>query len=781
MVKKKAIIITGYLGFFFLILFVLNNLNLLAHNNQDLDELFEMKLEELMKIDVKMASLTQMKLYKVPAATTIITRDEIQLTPARNILDLIEIYAPGATFVFHWLGPRFGMRGILGDQNHSFLLLVNGKNINLKTASGPFYEIQNRDLNDIERIEVIRGPGSVTYGPGAIGGIINIITRKPQNSDVIEIGVENNTGYRYQNKHLTANFSEGDFKLSLYGSLSKSQGLENTRLFYIDRAHGYGYGFMDSDWGNEGLGSPVPDLYEDYRENPQIKLNLDISFKDNWRLWFRYNTFSYTKLTQRAEVEDGPAFTGRYGKLFLSQMEYNHRFNKKNNLKTNIAFSSKSSRDHEFYQGSNEPFDHIAQRRWSFSENEVFFKSIFNSDFYSNLKIALGTEFSYHYWGPEWGLEDKSFILGFQAPIRFAVLSEDSGFREVYGDVSDGGFTTVIDERIDGWRTSFFGESNWQLNRHLSFLFSARVDKHQYSNWALSPRIVMILSTNKTNTWRLALQRSVRMPSFTDLYSENWVNSSKAEPEIFNGIELLYNRLQSDKIRFNTSIFFNRIEQLSWISSAEQSGLIGTFDLVGTEAEIEYRYLKNKFGFNYTFLYQTDWTPEIPYDSHLSNMGNDSVNVYLDKYEYGETRINNFPQHSLKSYLHSHIFDRLSLHLDGRLYWQYYQNEMLDIFHKAHQNYGSNETETEMNDIYNEVRNFGYGKPSFTSNLSIGWIITSNRINASVNFYVQNLISHNHIRYVIQYWEHGNLWQYPRQVSFIQEPRVFGINFKVNF
>ena len=750
-------------------------------NNESIEELTEMSIEQLMNLEVKVGTLTGIKALKAPASITTINADEIRLTPARDLLDLIEIYTPGATFVYHWVGPRFGMRGILNDQNYSFLLLVNGKNMNMKTMYGPFYEIQNRDLNDIERIEIIRGPGSVIYGPGAIGGVINIITRKPDDKNEIEIGSGYNSTYRSLNQYAYGNYSGEDLQISIYGSLNESQGLENTGHYYIDRAHGYGYGFMSPHWGNKGLGTPSPDLYGDYLNDPQVKINFDMKYKDNWSLWARYSNFSYHKLAQRRATAEGPAFEGIYGQSFIACLTNHTDLNENNSIETDISYSSKSTRDYRLFQGTNELFDHISQRNWSFSENEVSLRSLLNTNIGSDFILALGTEAIYQYWGPEWGLEDRSFILSLQAPIRFAVIDEKSDFRRYYGDVDEGGFTTLIEDGINGWRLSFFGEANWDINPYITLLLSGRADKHQYSNWVFSPRLALISPIDDMSTFKLIAQRSVRLPLFTNLFSEDYISGSAAEPEVLSGIEIIYNRLQTNNLNFNLSLYYNIIEQIAWLQNDSKAGLTGEYSLLGTEAEMIFFSDKNKYGVNYAFIHQLNWDPVLQYSAFLSNMGADSIDVFLDQYDYGENRINNLPQHSVKLYGNVYLTDDLFLHADSRVYWQFGQNEMLDIFYEAHQNYGSESTREEMTDIYNDLHDHGYGEPSFTLNFALGWNLPLDDLDARLIFYSQNILSFNHIRYVIQYWEDRNLWQYPRQVSFLREPRTLGFKINVNF
>ena len=278
----------------------------------DPEALFSMSLQELMGIRIETGTITGIARAKTPVARTVITRDDIAMTPARSLLDLLEVYVPGATFVNHYNGPRFGFRGVLGDQNYHYLFMVNGKNMNLKAQDGPLVEIFNRDLNDIQKIEIIRGPGSVTYGSGAIGGVINIITHTAKTDDGSRAGLEVNSRYRYQTAYAAQGYTGEKFDAYLYGSYSQSDGENNTQWFYVDRAHGYGFGFMSDTWGGRGLGSDAPSYLSDFMDRPQAKLHLDLNFLDGWHLWGRYSSYSWEKLSEETTYADGEKSNGLY-------------------------------------------------------------------------------------------------------------------------------------------------------------------------------------------------------------------------------------------------------------------------------------------------------------------------------------------------------------------------------------------------------------------------------------------------------------------------------------
>lgn len=731
-------------------------------------DLLELSFQELMNIQIKTSTLTGLERSKTPATITTITRKDIERTPARNLLDLLEIYVPSGTFVNHWLGPRIGIRGIMSDQNNSFLLIVNGEQMNLRYNNGPFFEILNKDLSDIEKIEIISGPGSVTYGPGAIGGVISITTISAKNADQANIGMQHDFTYRYSSINGQFSHKKKSFAASIYGSIGKSDGIKNPEFYYIDRAHGYGYGYMSDTWGNKGKGSPAPNFYADFDNRPEAKIQLDINFLKEFRFLARYTSFSFIKQTQEAESLEGPAFSGHYGQQFTSSLRNDHHFNEEIQLQTKMGFQSQSIGDIQLYQGEKKPFHDITQRNGSYSENRISFQSLLNYEPDKKLKLALGVEYNYWYYGTEWGKSKDSFVMDFAPPVNFAVKDTNSGFYQQY---NSNGIVTLTESPIDAHQASGFFELNYQAFDKTTILLSGRIDKHNLAKTAVSPRLAIIQEINKNNYVKLIAQQSVRLPNFRELYTIGYTNDEYPDPEKIKGVELIYSSLLYQNFTMSLSSFYRSLNQIAWTDN-EKSELIGNYTTAGFVVDLSYKKKKLDIRLNYSFTKQLNWDPEFDLNSYLSNIGIDSLDIPMP--DAGNNRINNFPQHQIKLLTNYKFSSSFSAHFNARFASEYGQVDMLNMFRDIHNNYGNTPTQIEMNDIYNDVRDKGYAKPSFTSNVSISYHFDICKTDFMFTAYVMNLFSVNHIRYVYQYWEDGNNRQYPRQVGFINEPRSFG-------
>ena len=738
-------------------------------------DLTMLSFDDLMHVEVKSATFTGVERIKTPASITTITKEEIQATPHRNLLDLLEVYVPSATYVNHWLGPRLGIRGVVSDQNYSYLLLVNGENMNLQTENGPMFEIQNKDLADVEKIEIIRGPGSVVHGPGAIGGVISITTKEPATADRASVSLTRDFTYRFSTLNASYSVKKKQVSAYMFGSITQSEGIKDPQFYYIDRAHGYGYGYMSDTWGNKGKGTPAPHFYADFQDRPEVKLHLSLDLFKEFTFFARYTNFSFIKQQQQTGALDGPAFPGIYGQQLTSSLQNNHVLNEQLKLVTSLGFQSQSTGDVTLYQSVNKPFDDITQRRTSYAENKINFRSIMSYHPSNQLKLALGCEYNYWYYSPEWGKEKSSLVMDFAPPVKFAVIDTTSGF---YAQYNPNGIVTPIYTTIEAHQISAFFEANYQPTERTTLLVSGRFDKHNMADFAFSPRIALVHQLNKNNVLKMIAQQSVRLPGFRELYAFDYAYGNASAPEKLQGVELVYTRIQSQNFTMNASVFYQSIDQIGWTSN-NTSDLIGTFQTAGVNADVSYKVKDFNVSLSYSYIQQLGWSPAFDFESYLTNIGADSSKVIL--VNAGENRINNVPQHQLKLVSSYAINTHWYFHFDSRLASRYGQLEMLDEFKTVHDNFGTDITKNEMAAIFADLDDKGYGKTSLTSNMSVRYNWSMNNVDMSLSLWSMNLLSVNNVRYVHQFWEAGNNRQYPRQVGFVKEPRTVGLALNAKF
>lgn len=140
--------------------------------------LSEMNLESLMELEVTSVSKRSQKVSDAPAAVFVITQDDIRRSGATSVPEVIRM-APGVEVArVDNLTWAVSTRGFNGRFANKLLVLIDGRSVYSPLFSGVFWDEQDLLLEDIERVEVIRGPGASLWGANAVNGVINIITKR---------------------------------------------------------------------------------------------------------------------------------------------------------------------------------------------------------------------------------------------------------------------------------------------------------------------------------------------------------------------------------------------------------------------------------------------------------------------------------------------------------------------------------------------------------------------------------------------------------------------------
>jgi iron complex outermembrane receptor protein len=154
-------------------------------------------IEELMNIELVSAAKKPQTTSESAAAVFVITQEDIRRSGAVNLPEVLRM-APGIQVLRSEPGDfAVTSRGFLGEFANKLLVLIDGRSIYSPLFSGTFWEYNDMLLEDIEQIEVIRGPGAALWGANAVNGVINIITKKAQDTQagMAVATVSNTEGY----------------------------------------------------------------------------------------------------------------------------------------------------------------------------------------------------------------------------------------------------------------------------------------------------------------------------------------------------------------------------------------------------------------------------------------------------------------------------------------------------------------------------------------------------------------------------------------------------------
>jgi outer membrane receptor protein involved in Fe transport len=780
-------------------------------------ELKKLSLEELMRVPVSTGTLIPTTEQKTPVAMTVITAEDIRLTPHRHLLDLMEVYVPGAMQFTHSDGAKLGLRGIVSDRNVKFLLLVNGRNINQTAHSGAAAELTNFDLNDVQRVEVIRGPGSVTYGPGAIAGVVNIITKTADDVQKAEFSAKYFTQYDSKILAVSKGFVTDHVKGFMYFSVAATDGVDEPRAYSMERSgittlnKAYGYvGTADFTPGLNRANPPHP-YYQDFDDFPQMKGQVDFKFFDEVRFWGRYTSSGGT-----VDYRDGLAryqkglngATPIYGPLEVfkeiqtrnatAQLEDSHEFTSWFTLDSAVGWSSQDYERRNLapitYTAATAPPLTIQQQLGdpgsvrnmvqNFAEDQVFARLMGRFEITDETKLAVGGEYVRSHFGPGWFDNPKDFRMGETgaAGIPNIVSGPDSRAINPTGVAGFRGLTPAqaIFVGDDGWWTDLFstmGELKFEQIPWFNVILSGRMDYHRDADYLFSPRVAIVSEVSENNFLKLTAEQSVRMGTGEQLLASH-VNGQRNHPEKLNSIELSYDTLVTDNLRLTAGVFYDELSVVGWSNPQQRTVSLGEQQHGGLEIEAKYFTKTFDVGLNHSFVKLLDWklasgaTQSGVSFADYGVTARDSANVAHLMSGSGND-LANWANNATKAWVNWRFWKGFTFHADARVFWGMDgAKDQLDMVQRAA---AGSVDQAMVNTAIQDLRDRDVWGIDFRTNVSITYDLKDWW---SVSVFCQNLIGYgNNKRYD---YDTGTSTLAPR-VFFVEEPRVIGVLSSLRF
>jgi len=152
-------------------------------SDRQAQQLKSLTLEQLGNVEVTTQSKEPTEVWNTPAAVYVLTNEDIRRSGVTSVPDALRL-VPGVN-VFRVNGSRnwaVGIRGLADQFSKYVLVLIDGRTVYSPLFGGVWWTINNVMLEDIDRIEVIRGPGGTIWGADAVNGVINIITKHSQDT-----------------------------------------------------------------------------------------------------------------------------------------------------------------------------------------------------------------------------------------------------------------------------------------------------------------------------------------------------------------------------------------------------------------------------------------------------------------------------------------------------------------------------------------------------------------------------------------------------------------------
>ena len=417
-------------------------------------DLTHLSLEQLLEVKVVGASKYEQSQRDVAAAVSVITRSEIRRFGWRTLEEALASL-PGVHVTYDRQYSYIGTRGfaVPGDFNTRVLVTVNGNRWNDPVFDGgPTGEQLPLDLDLVERIEFIPGPGGAVYGQNAMFGVINIVTRSGSDLD----GTELRASWRdpQRTRELRASWGRKlDNGLNLLVSASGARSRGEDRFY---------------DYGSAGVAGVAKGL--DGGTDEELFLRAETG---PWSFDLAYGKRAKDDPTG-AYLSD-PLVAGQYQSdaYLLSQAQYQDRVAEGLDLLARVFVGRERYRSRLSYG--------------------TFFSFPADGDWHGVEARLLTTT-----------LADHTLMLGLEA-------QETRRAEQAIVDTADPGNNIVI--RSEGWRGGLYAQDEWRLTPTLAATLGLRVDRNRATGTNISPRAALIWQASAASTLKALYGRAHRAPN----------------------------------------------------------------------------------------------------------------------------------------------------------------------------------------------------------------------------------------------------------------------------
>jgi iron complex outermembrane receptor protein len=541
-----------------------------------------MDLEELMNTKVNIATKSDKSINETPGVVSVITSDEIRNMGARELEDVLQTI-PGFEIIRSINGYKgIGIRGVKDPRTSSkLLIMIDGvpfNNIFYGQSIGFGYDI---NIDIIERIEIIRGPGSALYGRNAFSGVINIITLNGKNNKKSFVKL---TGGTFNTKILSGYFGIKSNKFNTSISL---------RRVYTD---------ITNQKFNNGQGDTA--LWNIYRNNLTATTNIG------------YGDFMLS--ATYFDLEGGALFNDN--KLLKKSGNISLSYSKVINPR--LSFDTKVYYHNEKYT---EDLEGLKPGLDTSYPNGIYYKPVYTEYLYGietelNYKISSSNDLLFGLQMDIHGAKEVKITSNYNFATGKRIPEINRSNQVLYQP----GWFVNNGHRYNN--VAFFIQDIWYPIKRLGFTLGARYDIDSQIGGVFNPRVGIVWEPLRQTYLKLLYGKAYRAPAPSEQYQTVGyaIGNIDLKPEIINTFEVsLTHRL--NKTTNTLSFFYNKLNDMIYaatitsINSKNTYYNLGKNNSMGIEFENKIVLGKNIYTyFNYSYT-QSENTQQINYKDSVFN------------------------------------------------------------------------------------------------------------------------------------------------------------------
>lgn len=526
------------------------------------NSIYNMTLAELMKVKiVNIATGTSKTLNQAPAVASVITHQDIERMGAAHLNEVLSTI-PGIfpSISGQMYMPKFVVRGITSKFNPETLLLVDGVPMTTVFRGDRHTVTPKIHVKAIERIEIIRGPGSARYGADAFAGVINIITKTYKKAAAGQFGADVGS-YDSANVWAQTAFEWQDIKWFIGAEYSSTDGHGRTLK-------------ADAQTAMDSLGLSVPVSFAPGRVNVGYTSS-NIQANAQWSD-FRFK-LSFTDVTDMGTgegVAEALDPQGRYGsQKWIVALDYGHSPQVDTDINYNLSYFS-----------TNQKVEMPPLLLPPGTFFGAFEQGMIGTPETWEYAIIAKTDIEYR------GFDNHTMQLGFgfrrqdmyRVQERKNFDSSFSPYPQGLVDVSD--TPEVFSPEAARNNYFVFAQDEYQLNQQLVLTTGIRFDHYTDFGSTTNPRLALVWQPQNHITTKLLYGRAFRAPAFVEqLIINNPValGNPDIRPEVIDTYEAAINYQFTDNIQWDFNLYrFDLSDRIEFVRDA--NGLSATAQNVGS-------------------------------------------------------------------------------------------------------------------------------------------------------------------------------------------------------
>lgn len=530
--------------------------------------LADMSLEELYDlevVDVSIATKTPVPLKRAPAMVTVITYDEMVRMGAITLGDALK-HVPGLSILktSHFGKKSISVRGAQNTEGDLILFNVDNHNVAQYIAGSASWMFLTMQVENIKRVEIIRGPGSALYGANAAAGVINVITKSyediPESTFTVRAGTRDE-----RNISGLGTVQWGDWHIS-------------TLLNYHDMANSGTHVTRDS------IG--VSGELQDRQEKSELHIKAE---NGPWTA-----SAYYTRQIDGDQV--GPlVMLNDESNLDIYQyyftLTYDEGVTEEIHLNVNAYYDSMTQ--DMFYEA-------VPENVWVGFDDGLF-ANTYATDVSQGIDIQLDTTI----W------DRHTLTLGLSLYKQETDPGANGNYDPITFDPLPGGYGPIASMIPKRSRTinAIYLQDIIRVTDDLEATLGIRRDDYSNTSGSTNPRAALVWSISPDTHLKLMHGRAYKTPLVSELYQTNnpaYTGNPDLKPSIINTNEISLNHQYDQTLSVQATLFHTRLKDAILLTGGTWENA-GNQNIQGSEFEVSFGNPKESYGYaNITFIDATD-------------------------------------------------------------------------------------------------------------------------------------------------------------------------------